>query len=215
VRGFPVARLAALPAVLALGLLLTHAPARADLTPSLDMDLGRDVEPAAWVERSYRDTVGVRIFVVRDSIPRLEGIEFAVGYDCSADSACHITRAVRVLSFQADTNWIGSVEKVTCDQSCVCDSCQLPSHYRLHFRTDRISTLGLEFRRAVGTLHMETTRPMRATRLRFDLAYLWVFGQTPLEIRVVDVGARANTAWFGGVTAAGQTTWGTLRQIYR
>ena len=183
--------------------------------PALYLDFGTAAHPGTYLTQSWNDTAAVRVWVELNDYPsKVEGLEFFVAYDCSVTAACAVARSVDVLSFQPDSSLIGSADRRLCDDLCPCMKCEAPSHFRLHFRTDRLSTIPADLKACVGTLHVRTTVPMKSTELHFELASVWVFGQTPLETRTIDA-TKGDTATFGGITAAGHTSWGVLRRIYR
>ena len=188
---------------------LFAVPARADLHPGLFMDLGTAAIPETYTTQAFSDTAGIRLFVERDSLPKLEGMEFLLGYRCRVDSACHVARSLRVLSFEPNPALISTVERITCD------SCFVPTHYRVHIRADRLSSLAQNLKALVGTFHVRVETPISLAELHFELAFLWTFGTSAFEFRAMDVTDRTNTARVGGVSAARETRWGILRMIYR
>lgn len=196
-----------------MALLLPAAAAAA--APALYMDLGSEPRPANYRARSFLDTASVRIFADLAGFPsKVEGFEFYVAFPCTASAPCTVRRDADVASFEPDTSLIGSSERRLCDELCACNQCESPSHYRLHIRTDRLSTVPADLKAPIGTLHLKGTRPMGPVDLHFEIARFWVFGNSPLEIRQVEV-AQGNTATFGGVTADGKTRWGVLKRMYR
>jgi len=212
----PSGRAALLAALLAavLPAVLAACVGRAAAGPALRLGFG---SLAASVPRSSvepRDTAGVGIYMDLDTLSAaLEGVEFLVVYPCWVDASCRPTRDVDVLAFEPDRSLIGTAESKPCDEICACNQCQTHSHYHLHFRTDRLSTMPRRAR--LGTLHVRTTVPTRAAELAFALARIRAFGRTPLESRWIDVTLNSVGARFGGITPAGETRWGVLRRMYR
>lgn len=178
--------------------------------------LGFGVPTAAVPQRTYepRDTAGVGLFMDLDTLTaRLEGVEFYIAYDCTTDAACQVSRSVDVVNFEPDRSLIGNVSQLLCDEECACSKCQSRSHYYLHIRTDRLSTVPRLAR--LGTLHVRTSRPARTAELRLPLARLWVFLDARPAVRGIDVAPASTSARFGGVMPDGQTRWGALKRIYR
>lgn len=194
---------------------LLPAAVAAAAGPALYLDLGSGVHPAAYRARSYSDTASVRIFADLANLPsKVEGFEFYVAFPCTVTNPCAVRRDADVVSFEPDTSLIGSSERRLCDELCACNQCESPSHFRLHIRTDRLSTVPADLRAPIGTLHLRGTKATGKVDLHFEIARFWVFGSSPLETRVVDV-APGNTATFGGVTPDGKTRWGVLKMMYR
>ena len=183
--------------------------------PALYLDFGHSAEPLQFQTRDWHDTVGVRVYADLGSLSsKVEGFEFYVSFPCSVSTPCAVARAADVVHFQPDSSLIGIAEIRLCDEVCACNACEAPSHWRLHIRTDRLSTVPADFRGPIGTLHLRGTRPMAPVDLHLVIARFWVFGGTPLEIRAVEVAA-GNTARFGGIAPSGRTQWGVLRRIYQ
>lgn len=184
-------------------------------TPALYLDFSKSPEPLQFQTRDWHDTVGVRVYADLGSLPsKVEGFEFYVSFPCSVRTPCAVARAADVAAFQPDSSLIGVAEVRLCDEVCACNACEAPSHWRLHIRTDRLSTVPADFRGPIGTLHLKGTRPMSPVDLQLVIARFWVFGSTPLEIRAVEVTA-GNTARFGGIAPSGRTQWGVLRRVYQ
>ena len=196
-------------------LALPSVPARAER--GIYLDVGKDARPAQYQTVTFSDTAGVRIFLDLGGFGgRAEGLEFHVAFECttSVSGACIVRRSVDVAAFEPDTSLIALAERKSCDDPCPCENCEGPSHYRLHFRTDRLSTIPSMFRAAVGTLHLRTAAAATPARLWLDIARIWYFGASPLETEPFDV-ASTNTARVGGISPQGVTRWGVLRRLYR